>query len=252
MTNELLVMSDGSALGFESMSRVRVGLTATGEPDPDDMKTQDGRPLSLVFRAILQEPQQASEWECRVRQKLEKSGIKVGNEFFSVNDTMVKRLCDAAAHADSHEWLISPADAEFVDLAMQRGRARRDVDEAFNRWAECGRSPSAEIRINSYTQYRARNERRIRDLQASYVKPRFYNDGEKQNAMLDYAISRLNAESRKWRREIVRLRRQVEAAELAFSQWQSAARRVKKLEKALASRSLSPFAIRARPANPSS
>lgn len=234
MTIELYVLSDESEVERDGLSRITIGVTADGDRDPDRMMSSEGRPLNLVFRALFKEVGDATEWEQRVAARPQESGVKVGNEFFFVGDTMVESLCDAAAHADDHEWLIQPADAEFVAAAMELGHARRRVDEAFEAWSQCGRTPSAEIKINSYSQYIARNDRRVSDLQGSYITPRFFNDGATKNAQIDYAISRLKEEARTWRNEVVRLQQQIEESELAFTEWQVAVKRVGELEEDLA------------------
>lgn len=234
MSIELFVLGDGEAFDRDGAGRVTIGVGASDDRADVERTAPDGQPLRLVFRALFREDHDASEWEYRVKERLEKSGVRVGNEYFFVSDAMVESLCDAAAHAEQHEWLIEPADSGFFELAMELGRARRDVDEAFSRWSKCGRTPSAEIRVHSYEQHVARNENRVRELTGSYVTPRFYNDGDRQNEKLDYAISRLKEESRKWRSEIVRLRRQIEESELAFGDWQVAVGRVNRLEKQLA------------------
>jgi hypothetical protein len=66
-----------------------------------------------------------------------------------VNGSVLESLCDAAAYADEHEWVVLPGNAEFMQLAMERGCAKRSVDEAFEAWSDCGRAESAEIKINS-------------------------------------------------------------------------------------------------------
>ena len=243
MSIELYVLSEHDSLDTDGMSSVTIGVGAENSAAGAQMTTPDGKPLNLVFRALFREDRDAAEWESRVRKELEKSGVKVGSEFFFVSESMVESLCAVAAHAEQHEWLIPPPDAEYAELATQLGRAKRDVDDAFDRWNACGRTPSAEIKINSYTQHIARNEKRIRELRESYVTPRFYNDGEKRNERIDYAVSRLKEESRKWRGEIKRLRAQIEESELAFADWQAAVRRVNEFESELAKRSV---------ANPSS
>jgi len=235
MTIELYVLSEDPELEREGYGRVRIGVSADDDPDPeqDRLTTTDGRPLQLVFRALFKEDDVATDWERRLTEQLRRSGIKVGNEFFFVNDAMVESLCDAAVHAEQHEWVVPPVGREYVDLAMDLSRARQRVDDTFEVWAGSVRSANAEIRINSYTQYVARDEKRIRDLEASYIKPRFFNDGAVKNSQLDYAISRLKEQTSKWRREIVRLRREVEESELAFAEWQAAIARVHELESAL-------------------
>lgn len=237
MTIELYVLSDDPEIERESMGRVRIGLGAEGEVAPGETESSDGSPLKLVFRAIFREDRDGAEWERRLTERLRESGVKVGNEFFFVNDAIVEGLCDAAAHADRHEWLSPPADAEFVELAMELGRARLAVDKAFDAWSRCARTSYAEIKINSYTQYIARNDRRVREYEAEYVTPHFYNDGIKKNTHLDYTISCLKDETRKWRSEIARLREEIAAGETVFAAWQAAVKRVNELEKALADRS---------------
>ena len=237
MSIELYVLSEHDCLDSDGMNSVTIGVGAENGAAGARMATPDGKPLNLVFRALFREDRDAAEWESRIRHELEKSGVKVGSEFFFVSESMVESLCNVAAHAEQYEWLIPPPDAEYAELATKLGRAKRDVDAAFDRWSACGRTPSAEIKINSYTQHIARNEKRIRELRGKYLKPRFYNDGEKSNARIDYAISRLNEESRKWRSEIKRLRGQIEESELAFADWQAAVRRVNELEGEIARRS---------------
>jgi len=231
---ELYVLSEDDELEVDGMSRVRIGIGADGEPDSARMTTSDGRPLNLVFRALFKEARAATEWEYRVKERLEKSGVQLGSEFFFVSDAMVQTLCDAAAHADDHEWLIAPSDDDFVRLAMELSQAKLEVDETFERWSASGWLPSAEIKINSYTQHVARNDRRVKDLQGKYVTPRFYNDAAVKNTQLDYAISRLKEENRNWETEIARLKRTIEESELAFAEWQAAVRRVDQLETAIA------------------
>lgn len=235
MTNELYVLSEDPELEREGYGRVRIGVSAEGDQDREQerLTTTDGRPLKLVFRALFKENEDATEWEQRLTEQLRESGIRVGNEFFFVNDTMVESLCDAAAQAEQHEWLVPPVGREFVDTAMELSRARLRVDEAFEVWAGSVRTANAEIKVNSYKQYVARDENRIRDLEASYATPRFYNDGAAKNSQLDYAISRLKEQTSKWRGEIVRLRREIEESEFAFAEWQSTITRVNDLEAAL-------------------
>jgi len=235
MTIELYVLSEDPELEREGYGRVRIGVSAADDQDREHerLMTTDGRPLTLVFRALFKEDDAATEWEQRLTDQLRESGIKVGNEFFFVNDSMVESLCDAAVDAEQHEWLVPPVGREFVDTAMELSRARRRVDETFEAWAGSVRTANAEIKVNSYQQYVARDEHRIRDLEASYVTPRFYNDGATKNSQLDYAISRLKKQTSKWRGEIVRLGREIEESEFAFAEWQSAIARVNELEGAL-------------------
>lgn len=235
MTIELYVLSEDPELEREGYGRVRIGVSTGGDyaREQERLTTADGRPLKLVFRAIFKENEDATEWEGRLQHQLRESGIKVGNEFFFVNDSMVESLCDAAVHADQHEWLVPPVGREFVDTAMELSRARRRVDEAFEVWAGSVRTANAEIKVNSYIQYIARDENRIRELEAGYVTPRFFNGGAVKNSQLDYAVSRLKEQTSKWRGEIVRLRREIEESEFAFAEWQSTITRVNELEAAL-------------------
>lgn len=204
----------------------RFSMTQSGAGESDDVP-------KLVFRALFRENAVASDWEERVKERLQESGIKVGNEFFFANGPVLESLCDAAAYADEHEWVVLPGDATFMQLAMERGRAKRAVDEAFDAWSNCGHTESAEIKINSYTQYLARDERRIRDLQGQYVTSKFFTDAAAENSKLDYAISRIKEQARKWRVDIKRLREEIDRNNAAFSAWQAALARVAELDASL-------------------
>ncbi|MGI9343576.1 MAG: hypothetical protein ACR2QV_12055 [Gammaproteobacteria bacterium] len=234
MAVELYVLSENPGLDADGLGRVRIGVTDSGDRPRAPLKNENSRPMSLVFTALFRRDSEGSEWEQRLNKRLQESGVKVGDEFFFVGDTMVESLCDAAAHADGHEWIVPPADPEYVRLAMELGYARRRVRETFDAWCQCGRASNAEIRIGAHEQYMARGEKRLRELEGSYVKPRFYNDGATKNAQTDYAIYRLRDEVRKRRTEINRLRRLVDDGDFAFDEWTSAVQRVSELEKQLA------------------
>jgi hypothetical protein len=105
--------------------------------------------------------------------------------------------------------------------------------EAFEAWSDCGRAESAEIKINSYTQYVARDEQRIKDRQGQYVTPKFCNDAATENGKIDYAISCLRGQARKWRAEIKRLREEIDRNNATFSAWQAALARVAELDESL-------------------
>lgn len=232
----MYILSDDPGLEREGIGLVRIGLAGNpGDDRQSELPTgEDGQPLKLVFRAIFKETRDAAEWEQRLTSHLRQSGVEVGSEFFFINDKIVENICDAAAHAERFEWLVPPADPEFVDLAMELSRARRRVDETFDAWSRCGRTANAEIKINSYTQYVARNDKRVNDLQGSYVTPRFYNDGVTRNSQLDYSISRIKEETRKWRSEIKRLRQEIEESEVAFIEWKTAVKEADALEERFA------------------
>lgn len=236
VAKELQLLSEDLRLDREGAGPVVI-RTSSAEPagpamtDSSDGESDDAP--KLVFRALFQEGAVASDWEERVKERLQESGIQVGNEFFFVNGSVLESLCDAAAYADEHEWVVLPGDAKFMQLAMERGRAKRAVDEAFDAWSNCGRTESAEIKINSYTQYAARDERRIKDLQGQYVTPKFFNDAATENSKLDYTISRLKDQARKWRVEIKILREEIDRNNVAFSAWQAALARVAELDASL-------------------
>ncbi|MDJ0926962.1 MAG: hypothetical protein QNJ73_04850 [Gammaproteobacteria bacterium] len=234
MSAELYVLTEQEELAPDGVGSVTIGV---GEADEAQRQIADSPPAKLVFRALFQEPADATTWETRVRERLEKSGVRFGNEFYFVSESMVESLCDAAAHAETHEWLIYPASDEYVELATRLGRARLKAAQAFERWSHCGRTSVAEIRINSYEQHIARNDRRIQELRASYVTPRFFNEGEKRNTQLNYAVFRLREEIRKWRSDIRRLRDAIAENDVAFEEWLSAQRHVEELEQELAAMS---------------
>jgi len=233
VAEELHLLSEDPQLDRNGAGPVMLRVSLSRDAAEIEPPADDGSPR-LVFRALFKENEAASDWEARLNERLQESGVKVGNEFFFVNGPVVEGLCAAAAYADEHEWLVPPTDTQFFELAMQCGRAKRAADEAFEEWSRCERSDKAEIKINSCTQYIARDERRVRDLQGRYATPRLFNDAASENARIDYAISQLQDQLRNWRSEIKRLRAEIEANNVAFAKWQETLKRVAELDAALA------------------
>jgi hypothetical protein len=235
---ELYVLYDNpKADDGQGRARVKIGVGGELTRRLDQTQTTDGRPLKLAFRAIFKENRLATEWQEKLHEQLRQSGQQVGNEFFFVDDAMLVGLHEAAAQADQHEWLIPLADSEYVNLTMELKQARQQVEETFDVWCQCTRTASAEIKINSYAEYIVRNDKRIHELKAEYVVPRFYNDGAEKNAQLDYTITQIKEDTRKRSSDMARLRRELDDSEQAFAEWQAAIRRVAELEDEVAAMS---------------
>jgi hypothetical protein len=234
---ELYVLYEDPVSDRHGRARIKIGVGGELTRRMDQTQTADGRPLKLAFRAIFNENRAATAWEEKLYKQLGKSGVQLGNEFFFVNDAMLAGLYEAAEQADQHEWLIPLADSEYVNLTKELSQARKKVDETFDAWCACGRTNSAEIKINSYGEYLVRNDKRIHELKGQYVVPHFYNDGSDKNTRLDYAITQVRDDSRNRRAEISRLRQEIEDSEQRFTKWQAAIRHVAELEDAVASMS---------------
>lgn len=227
MLSNTFRLDDGDA--GPVMIRTRDNATSS------DAQSDDENAPRLVFRALFKENDAAADWEQHLVEKLEESGVKVGDEFYLANRQVVEGLCDAAAYADEHEWLVMPADPELVQLVMERGRARRLAKETFEEWCQHGSTNSAEIKINSYTQLIARDQRRIRDLRGRYVKRSFINKhADRENAKLDYAISQLNESIRQRRSEIKQLSEGIALNDVVFKAWRDATDRVTELDEMIA------------------
>jgi hypothetical protein len=234
---ELYVLCEDPVADGQGRTRIKIGVGGELTRKLDQTQTADGRPLKLAFRAIFKENRAATAWEEKLHKQLGKSGVRVGNEFFFVNDAMLAGLYNAAEHADQHEWLIPLADFDYVTLTKKLSQARKRVEETFDAWCECTRTKSAEIKINSYAEYIVRNDKRIRELKAQYVVPHFFNDGAEKNAKLDYGIAQVREDSRQRRSEISRLQRELEDGEQVFAEWQAAIRCVAELEEKVAAMS---------------
>ena len=242
MAKELQLLGADLHFDREGAGPVVIGLSsgeADGAATAAAASDDSGDAPTLVFRALFKGNEVVTDWEARLNERLQETGIQVGSEFFFVNGSVLESLCDAAAYADEREWVVLPGNAEFMQLAMERACAKRSVDEAFEAWSDCGRAESPEIKINSYTQYVARDEQRIKDRQGQYVTPKFCNDAATENGKIDYAISRLRGQVRKWRAEIKRLREEIDRNNATFSAWQATLAHVAELDDSLAKMSAS-------------
>jgi hypothetical protein len=229
---ELYVLyKDPAAAGGPGEVKIGVGGEMTRRLD--QTQTIDGRSLKLAFHAIFKENQAATEWEQKLNQRLRQSGVKMGSEFFLVNEEMLDGLCEAATQADEYEWLIPLADSERIRLATELSLAKKRVTETFDVWVALPRTTNFDFKIHSYKQYIMRNDMRIRDLKSKHQASGFFNRAVNDKDKLDYTISQLREDTRKRQEKIARLRREFDDSELAYNQWLDATTRVTDLEEAL-------------------
>ena len=232
---ELYVLYEEPAADQPGAARAKIGVGGELLRKADQTQTASGKPLKLAFKALFKEPAEASAWEQRLTAQLGKSGVQIGHEFVFVDDALLATLREIASQADEHEWLIPLGDAESVQMTVALNEAKREVEATFERWSQCTHIGNAEIKINSWTEMLVRNDKRIRELEAQKVTPRFYNDGATRNEKLDYTIAQIREDSRQRQADIKRLKFEIDEAEAAFTEWQKAIKRVDELEAKIAS-----------------